>query len=76
MAPRPPEVMNPRGGILAIALRCPHLVLAHVRDDECVVGHLREERVEEANRWLRQSARIDFGAFQATRNAAPVRPIG
>jgi hypothetical protein len=36
IVPRPPEVMSERGLVVAVVLGLPHLVLAHVGDDDGV----------------------------------------
>ena len=64
--------MNPRGDDRAIALRGPHLVLAHVRDDDAVFGRRLKQFVEKSHRRLRQSAWIEFRSVGSASHCAPL----
>ena len=53
------------------ALGGPHLVLAHVGEDHAVFRKTAEEFIEEADGWLCQSTRIEFGALGTASDGTP-----
>ena len=58
------------------ALRRPHLVLSHVRQNHAVFGQAPKQFVEEADGWLRQAARIELRAIWTASNIPPRFEIG